>query len=197
MEKFPPKHIERTDKRKTKKAYDTVGVKYQAVVDRMNEVLGVDGWSMEAVLLREAEGTYTKGTPWYEVTVKVILSLTSGATRVAAGGHKSITYPDAYKGAITNGLKKCAALFGVAHQVYLDEIDDDNEPVDDTPPPPNVSPARVRQLMQKTETLLKEAGMDAETISASIDFIKTSNAPEEAFKQVKAKLEEKTNGKSE
>ncbi|MEO1303311.1 MAG: hypothetical protein AAFV36_09110, partial [Myxococcota bacterium] len=44
-EPLPDAAIERTDGRRTGKGYDTVGYGYQWVVDRLNEVLGPQGWT--------------------------------------------------------------------------------------------------------------------------------------------------------
>jgi len=142
--------------RNTGKKYDMDGFGYQYVADRFNEVLGVDGWWFDYEVVHEDTGSWGKsGKTWVELTVKVTISLMPGldathvATRVCAGGHKSDSYPDALKGAITNGFKKCAAFFGPGRSAYAGSIDDDYraaEGADDS------NSNRARQLPSVTAT---------------------------------------------
>ncbi len=41
---FPESCIQRTEGRVTGRGYDTTGIGYQHIVNRLNEVLGVGGW---------------------------------------------------------------------------------------------------------------------------------------------------------
>lgn len=132
----------------TGKGYDTTGIKYQAVVDRLNEVLGLEGWRQEVRVLREETETTRKDKTMHTVTSEVTLrvgfySKTRGewvelTQRVSPGGHSSLEFGSAHKGAMTNALKKCAALLGVGREAYLGTIDDDHTPPgagDDGRPP--------------------------------------------------------------
>lgn len=120
----------------TRKGYDTTGIKYQAVVDRLNDVLGIAGWRTSATFEVEMYKTQ-KGRDMYAVTCAVRLQIGAPfgvkafqvlAEREGTGGHDSSTLADGKKGAYTNGLKKTAAMFGVGREAYADEIDDDNKP---------------------------------------------------------------------
>ena len=123
--------------RATGKKYDMDGFGYQWIADRFNATLGVYGWWFDYDVVHEDTGSWGKsGRSWVEITVKVTIYLTPSpddthtAYRVCAGGHKSDNYPDALKGAITNGFKKCAAFFGPGRAAYSGTIDDDYRPMD-------------------------------------------------------------------
>ena len=131
-EPLPDAAIERTDGRRTGKGYDTVGYGYQWVVDRLNEVLGPQGWK---AMVESIE--YEQVGKMVECTVLVhIEAHVDGvpADRWCFGGHRAKTKADAAKGAFTNGIKKTAALLGVGAAAYRDTVDDDNTPIIDEPP---------------------------------------------------------------
>lgn len=118
--------IQSTKKEQTKKGYDTTGIGYQHVVDRFNNVLGVDDWGFDFAVLKESSGTYKSGQSFFEVTVKVSIWVKERLNaRHCVGGHISATYSDALKGAITNGFKKTAAFWGVGREAYAGQLDDD------------------------------------------------------------------------
>ena len=118
--------VQSTKKELTKKGYDTTGIGYQYVADRFNDVLGTDGWGFDFVQLKETQGTYKSGQPFFEVTVKVSIWVGDFQNqRHCVGGHISPTYSDALKGAITNGFKKTAAFWGVGREAYAGQLDDD------------------------------------------------------------------------
>ena len=132
---FPPEAVERTKSAQTRKGYDTTGFKYQYIVDRMNEQLGICGWRTTAEYVTR-ESKAKSGRPMFDVLCDLTIELgwaDSGDWHVAAsrsmcGGHVSATLADAKKGAYTNAFKKTAALFGVGAEAYRGEIDDDNRP---------------------------------------------------------------------
>lgn len=144
---FPSDAIQRTKKADTKKGYDTTGVGYQFVVNRLNEVVGIAGWFYDYKVLSSEKGTFGSGRPYHDITVELSLEirfpmLTDSeksivSRRVCVGGHIGGTHADALKGAITNALKKTAAMFGVGKQAYEGTLDDDAEwagdPADATP----------------------------------------------------------------
>ena len=117
--------IQKTDKKETRKGYNTTGYGYQWCVDRFNEVLG-EKWGFEWEIIKDVDGNYKTGTPYFEVTVRVGIWLGNKETiRSCVGGHTAINYADALKGAITNGFKKTAAFWGVGAKAFRGEIDDD------------------------------------------------------------------------
>lgn len=130
--KLPEEAVERASRDKTKKGYDTTGYRYQYVVDRLNEVCGIDGWDFDFEILDVRDGKFASGKPFVEIAVAVTVRLYGTAdrasTRRCVGGHRSDNYADALKGAITNAFKKTAAFFGVGADAYRATIDDDNQP---------------------------------------------------------------------
>ena len=134
---FPEEAIERTDGRITGKGYSTVGLKYQYVVNRMNEVLGLGGWRVHRTIRTKAITT-AKGRPAYESVAEVTIELgawvdgqfVAWADAVADGGHISGNEADSIKGSYTNAIKKCCALFGCGKAAYEGSIDDDSVPQD-------------------------------------------------------------------
>jgi len=118
-----------TKKADTHKGYDTDGYGYQFCVDRFNEILA-ENWGFDWVILKEVEGHYKNGTPYYDVTAKVSIWINQKENiRSAVGGHIAVLYADALKGAITNAFKKTAAFWGVGRQAYQGMLDDDNRPL--------------------------------------------------------------------
>lgn len=131
--KLPDEAIERAPKEKTRKGYDTTGFQYQYIVDRLNEVLGIDGWTFTYVIVKEDKGEWGNGKSYWDITVDCTITIeTDGlkAVRQCPGGHKADSHSDALKGAVTNSFKKTAALFGVGAEAYRGSIDDDYLPPD-------------------------------------------------------------------
>ncbi len=131
---LPKEAIERAPKERTRKGYDTTGYQYQFEVERLNEVLGIDGWGWDYKIIKEIEGKWASGKGFWEITVDMKIELFLGdnktISRTCAGGHKSEEYSDALKGAITNSFKKTVALFGLGQEAYKGMIDDDYLPPD-------------------------------------------------------------------
>lgn len=121
--------IQRSDANKTGKGYNTTGYGYQWIVDDLNQKFGF-GWSLKWKILHVREGKFSNGRDFFEVTVETELYLTpeEGRTfmRSNAGGNISGMYSDALKGAIGNGLKKTAAMFGIGSNAFRGEIDEEN-----------------------------------------------------------------------
>ena len=145
-EPFPDEAIERTRGAVTKRGYDTTGVRYQHVVNRLNEVLGVGGFRVQREFVVREKQTRS-GFTMIEATCDLTMQLGQWvdgnfapfAEAVGTGGHSSATEADAKKGAFTNGFKKTAAFFGVGRQAYEGTLDDDNVPpvdADNEGPPP-------------------------------------------------------------
>ena len=134
---FPEDAIERTDGRVTGKGYSTTGIKYQYVVNRLNEVVGVGGWRAHREITVK-QITTGSGRKAYEALCDLVLELgewvggefTVFAESLADGGHISMNECDARKGSYTNALKKGAAMFGVGKAAYEGTLDDDNIPAE-------------------------------------------------------------------
>jgi hypothetical protein len=133
---FPEEAIQRTKSVETHRGYDTTGIGYQYVVDRLNETVGINGWGFYYELVKEIEGRYkdrpdgSQGMPFHDVTVRVSMWVVDKENlKSCAGGHIAAMYGDALKGAITSALKKTAALYGVGAEAYRGAIDEDNKPL--------------------------------------------------------------------
>jgi hypothetical protein len=137
---FPENTIQRTEGRITGRGYDTAGIGYQFICNRLNEVLGVGGWRAHRTVTVKTVTT-SKGREAYEAICDLTLELgawESGeflvfAEALSDGGHTSTSEADARKGAYTNALKKGAAMFGCGRQAYEGTLDDDNIPQDGDP----------------------------------------------------------------
>lgn len=132
---FAADAIERTNGHTTGRGYDTAGIKAQAIVNRMNEVLGLGGFRIEHKL-NVRPSTTARGRTNYEAVCELLLQLGEWidgsfvpvAEARAVGGHASVVEADALKGALTNSLKRAAAFLGCGAGAYLGTLDDDNVP---------------------------------------------------------------------
>lgn len=140
---FPEHCIQRTEGRVTGRGYDTTGIGYQHVVNRLNEVLGVGGWrAHRTVTVKEI--TRGNGRQAFEAVCDITMELGEWvdgnfvvfAESLADGGHVASLESDARKGSFTNALKKAAAMFGCGRQAYEGSLDDDHLPPE---PPGGVS----------------------------------------------------------
>lgn len=127
--------IQRTEGRLTGRGYDTTGIGYQHIANRLNEVLGVGGWrAHRTVTVKEI--VRSNGRPAFEAICDITLELGEWidgqfivfAESLADGGHLASSEADARKGSYTNAFKKAAAFFGVGRQAYEGSLDDDNLP---------------------------------------------------------------------
>jgi hypothetical protein len=161
---FPAEAIERTEARITGRGYSTTGIKYQYVVNRLNEVLGIGSYrAHRTVTVKELQTA--KGRPAFEAICDLTLELgewvngdfVCWAESLADGGHTSMSEADARKGSYTNAFKKAAAFFGVGKQAYEGSIDDDAVPTEDggedivripSQPPVRSAPEPTREVQQ-------------------------------------------------
>lgn len=145
---FPEHCVQRTEGRLTGRGYDTTGIGYQHIANRLNEVLGVGGWrAHRTVTVKEI--IRSNGRPAFEAICNITLELGEWvggdfvvfAESLADGGHVASSEADARKGAYTNAFKKGAAFFGVGRQAYEGSLDDDNVPQDgEAVPAPHAAP---------------------------------------------------------
>ncbi len=155
---FPDEAIERTKGDVTRKGYDTTGFRYQFVVDRLNEVLGLDGWRTETSF-EVSESRSSKDRAIYEAVCDMRLVIGACgengvfapvAIREGTGGHAALSKADARKGAYTNALKKTAAMFGCGGEAYRGTIDGDNRPAPNDFPAPWVDERRDKRAAAPT-----------------------------------------------
>jgi hypothetical protein len=71
---FPEHCIQRTEGRITGRGYDTSGIGYQFISNRLNEVLGVGGWRAHRVVTVK-EVTRSNGRPAFEAIADITLEL--------------------------------------------------------------------------------------------------------------------------
>lgn len=140
---FPEACIQRTEGRLTGRGYDTTGIAYQYIVNRLNEVLGVGGFRVHReVTVKEVQRS--NGRPAFEAICDLTLELgewvdgkfLTFAESVADGGHLSSSEADARKACTSMAFKKAAAFHGVGKQAYEGTLDDDNVPSDTFGPAP-------------------------------------------------------------
>lgn len=133
---FPAECYERTNGKETGKGYDTSGIGYQFIANRLNEVLGPGHWQTEHTMdLFEVRKTTTNRTMFgAEAKLTLLFGNWVGAAFEPLarfegyGEHESLRRGDAKKGAYTNGFKKAAGMAGVGREAYEGAIDDDNKP---------------------------------------------------------------------
>lgn len=132
---FPESCIQRTEGRLTGRGYDTTGIGYQFIINRLNEVLGLGCFrAHRTVTVKTIQRS--NGRPAFEAICDLTLELgqwVNGqfevfAESLADGGHVASSEADARKGAYTNAFKKAAAFHGVGKQAYEGTLDDDNVP---------------------------------------------------------------------
>jgi hypothetical protein len=151
---FPENCIQRTEGRITGRGYDTTGIGYQFICNRLNEVLGVGGWRAHRTVAVKTVTT-SKGREAFEAICDLTLELgcwENGefvvfAEALSDGGHTSMSEADARKGAYTNALKKAAAMFGCGRQAYEGTLDDDSLPSElpaEPAQPSSPAPTQVR-----------------------------------------------------
>jgi len=129
---LPLEAVQHAPKAITRKEYDSTGYSYQHVINRLNEVLWLNWGYDEPKLIKEIESKSHSGKPMYEVVIQICFWVSDNIngqeiknTRYMVGGHKSLSYTDAWKGAMSNCLKKAAAMFGAGKLAYEGGIDDD------------------------------------------------------------------------
>lgn len=147
---FPEEAVERTSGAETGRGYNTAGIKYQFLADRICEVLGVGGFRTHRTITVKSTTT-AKGRAAYEAIAEVRVELgewQDGEFVVFAeawgdGGHTAMSEADARKGSFTNAFKKAVAFMGPGRAAYRGTIDDDHVPADDVaslPPGPVPTP---------------------------------------------------------
>jgi hypothetical protein len=95
----------------TKKFLSTINPAY--VLDHLNTVLGIGGWAIEYEIISATEKM---------VIAKGVLTIPELGVKVEQfGGNDNPDRGDAYKGACTDALTKCASYIGVGLGVWMNE----------------------------------------------------------------------------
>jgi len=98
------------------RGFDLTSIKAQYVRERLNEVMGVNGWSTDTqVVDRTDKGVAVKMTMTLHIDGKDVTRSAFGGASVKAKGQ---TYGDVFKSAETDALSKAASNFGVGNDVF-------------------------------------------------------------------------------
>lgn len=93
-----------------------------AVIDRLNEVFGVGKWHFMTREISEAEfiqKTKNGQRDMFRATAHVTLTVPDEDIHIEQfGGSSNDDLGDAYKGAATDGLTKCASYLGIGASIY-------------------------------------------------------------------------------
>lgn len=199
QEPFGDDAIQRTRGSQTGRGYDTTGVGYAYVVQRLNSVLGLS-WEHRDELIQVTDVPRRSGRLAYEVVIRVVIRVYDGdryIERSGYGWHVANFLGDAYKGASTNGLKKAAAMFSVAIQAYMGILDDDHQPLPDDRAPVQ-DPAEEAAAKRQVTELAKVYGGDrlkklkADTGAGSwIEWLRAIHDAETEGSLIAAQKEEK------
>jgi len=113
LEKPFPDEAYSTD---SSRGFDLTSIKAQYVVERLNQVCGIDGWELKGDYTSTEDGILFFGT-------LVINDGYKGHQQQAVGfsGNKRNS-GDAYKGAKTDALSKAASLFGLGNEVFKGNV---------------------------------------------------------------------------
>src|ERR1700732_868714 len=85
------------------------GIKVIYVVERLNDVFGLNGWHIDNEIVETGRMVVVRATlaiPKYGIAIEQF------------GGNDNPDRGDAYKGACTDALSKCASYLGIGMEVY-------------------------------------------------------------------------------
>ena len=122
------------------------------VTDRLNEAFGLGGWQYEPEIVDDDQ---TK-----MVVIRGTLSIPSIDARIVQfGGNDNPDRGDAYKGAATDALTKCASYLGIGAHVWRNDAPSELESALPTPAKPR---SKLEKVLEKHEDaankLLTEIG---------------------------------------
>lgn len=104
------------------RGFALTSIKAQYVVERLNDVLGVEGWSVEGEFEETSEGVLFIG----ELSVRVEIGDTTERIKRSGVGYATIKkghVGDAYKGAMTDLISKTSSHLGVGNEVFKGNVD--------------------------------------------------------------------------
>jgi len=98
------------------------GIKGIYVVERLNEVFGINGWFFDEQIIETKMVTKYKNNEPYEAVMVVahckLRIPTYGIERESYGGNDNDDLGDAYKGACTDAMTKICSTLGIAMDVF-------------------------------------------------------------------------------
>ena len=101
------------------RGFPLTSIKAAYVIERLNDVFGIGGWSYDFSDFEEIQG---------EITTVVTLFIHSQDNEhlaiKQAGGKRIIktNITDARKSAVTDGLTKCASILGIGHNIFKGKV---------------------------------------------------------------------------
>jgi len=98
------------------RGFALTSIKAQYIVERLNEVLGIDGWQHRGRFEKVEEGVLFHGELVLDNGGQGIMQLGTGFSK----DKKNVG--DSYKSAKTDSLSKSASLFGVGNDVYKGKV---------------------------------------------------------------------------
>jgi hypothetical protein len=105
------------------RGFALTSIKAQYVRERLNEVMGVEGWDSQTEVVKVSE----KGDVAVRMTMTLRFKDGKVASRSAFGGAdrktKGQTFGDVFKSAETDALSKAASNFGVGNSVFKGLVD--------------------------------------------------------------------------
>lgn len=98
------------------RGFNLTSLKAQYIVERLNEVCGIDGWVHRCTYSEVPGGILCQGTLIIDNGVRGIAREASGFSAIK----KNVG--DAYKGAQTDSLSKCASKFGLGNEIFKGNV---------------------------------------------------------------------------
>jgi len=98
------------------RGFNLTSIKAQYVVERLNEVVGLDGWSLTGDYTTTDDGVLFFGQLTINDGFKPHIQQSVGFSKT-----KKLV-GDAYKGAKTDSLSKAASLFGLGNEVFKGNV---------------------------------------------------------------------------
>lgn len=128
--------IEHAPKEETRKGYTTTGITKQFLVNALNEVLGMDGWDVQAHYSQPTPGWGTQPESARVCTLRLRLKFWLEEApieqcvvieREACGGHSDYhgDVGNSLKGAHTAAFKRACAEFGLGREAFEGALDPD------------------------------------------------------------------------
>ncbi|MFW6173776.1 MAG: hypothetical protein ACOC5T_08530 [Elusimicrobiota bacterium] len=190
---------------------ETEGPRGQSVINRLNEVLGLNHWHYEYNIEDELRGKLWSATCGLTLMIgnwKTIKAKASSSETIDVGIDKTVFIPlvsrswvggvshmsrsEAKKGAITNTLKKCAAALGVAKDIYErlaePEFDSEQEVIEEKNKTQTDKKAKKSPINEKPLQVNKKGDSYAQLLTEL-----NSVQDKESFLKVKKKIDEAKN----
>ncbi len=135
------------------------------VISRLNTTFSPAGWDFEVIAdgktERQTENN-TEGEVWVRGKLTIIDHKKGYRVSKTQYGqhpiHKNVPIGDAYKSAASDCLKKCASMFGIAHDVYWKIAEAENESVTAKSATPFKKTSVNESDMAKIRAIIKSTG---------------------------------------